>query len=53
MARRVKPKIQYKKNKKVPKAFLGSIVRYFGGRKQDLRVEELLVRPLNRWLTNL
>jgi hypothetical protein len=44
MARRVKPKIQYKKNKKVPKAFLGSIVRYFGGRKQRKMGEEQLER---------
>ena len=44
MARRVKPKIQYKKNKKVPKAFLGSIVRYFGGRKQRKMGEEQLKR---------
>jgi hypothetical protein len=44
MARRVKPKIQYKKNKKVPKAFLGSIVRYFGGRKQRKMGEKQLKR---------
>ena len=44
MARRVKPKIQYKKNKKIPKAFLGSIVRYFGGRKQRKMGEEQLKR---------
>jgi hypothetical protein len=44
MARRVKPKIQYKKDKKVPKAFLGSIVRYFGGRKQRKMGEEQLKR---------
>ena len=44
MARRVKPKIQYKKNKKAPKAFLGSVVRYFGGRKQRKMGEEQLRR---------
>ncbi len=42
MARRVKPKIQYKKNKKVPKAFIGSIVNYFKGRKQRKLGEEKL-----------
>jgi len=44
MARRVKPKIQYKKNKKVPKAFLGSVVNYFKGRKQKKMGEEQLAK---------
>jgi len=42
MARRVKPKIQYKKNKKAPKAFLGSVVNYFKGRKQRKMGEKQL-----------
>ena len=42
MARRVKPKIQYKKNKQVPKAFIGSVINYFKGRKQRKLGEEKL-----------
>ena len=44
MARRVKPKIQYKKNKKAPKAILGSVISYFKGRKQRKMGEEQLAR---------
>jgi hypothetical protein len=42
MARRVKPKIQYKKNKQVPKAFIGSVINYFKGRKQRKMGEQKL-----------
>ena len=56
MARKIKAKVSYKKNKKVPKAFIGGATMALGAGKAILIRIDLrwvLVKPLNRWLMNL